>query len=380
MQFLPKELIKMKVNVTLLFICTWLISSHICAEENVDKNGVNQTVYLSDKKDWIRLKSGEIIQGKLKGSINNDLGSYKKKIEFKSDKLGTQSIKLSDISVMETTETYTIRTSAGDIYSGRLAVQKGVVFLTQKSQQQTIPIKDVVSIYRSGTNESTPWEAKFTLGIDLKSGNTDKFSFRGEAKGERRTVDSRTKLGASYENSKANGEKTADKSVVSGSYDLYLNDRLFLRPIDSSLTTDEFQNLDYQFKESISVGYFFIANSEVEWDVYLGPGFTYTRYLTVEEGEDTSVNSAALTLGSNLSYEITKNINFKHTYKLNWANSESGGAAHTNALAFDIDLVGNLSLEIKGVWDHISHPKTDSKGVTPKKDDYTTFVSLGYTL
>ena len=81
----------MKVNVTLLFICTWFISSHICAKESVDKNGVNQTVYLSDKKDWIHLNSGEIIQGKLKGSINNELGSYKKKIEFKSDKLGTQS-------------------------------------------------------------------------------------------------------------------------------------------------------------------------------------------------------------------------------------------------------------------------------------------------
>ena len=276
----------MKVNVTPFFLCTSLISSGICAEESVDSSNVNQTVYLSHEKDWIRLKSGEIIQGKLKGSINNEQGSYKKKLEFKSDNLGTQSIKLSDIDLMETAEVFTIRTSSGDIYNGKLSVQKGIVFLIQKDQRQTIPIQDVVSIYRSGTNESTPWEAKFTLGMDLKSGNTDKFSFRGEARGERRTVDSRTKIGTSYEKSESNGEKTADKSVASGSYDLHLNNRLFLRPIDFSITRDEFQNLDYQVTESVSIGYFFIANSQTEWDVSLGPGYTYTKYLTVEEGED----------------------------------------------------------------------------------------------
>ena len=370
----------MKVNVTLFFLCTSLISAGTCAEENMGSSNVNQTVSLSPEKDWIRLKSGEIIQGKLKGSINNEQGSYKKKIEFKSDNLGTQAIKLSNIRVMETAETFTIRTSAGDIFNGRLSIKKGIVFLIQQDQKHTIPIEDVVSIYPGGTNEPTPWEAKFTLGMDLKSGNTDKFSFRGEAQGERRTVDSRTKIGTSYEKSESNGEKTADKSVASGSYDLYLNNRLYLRPIDSSLTKDEFQNLDYRFTESVTVGYFFIANSRTEWDVSLGPGYTYTRYLTVEQGEDTSVQSAALTLDSNFDYEITRNIDFQHTYRLNWANSDSGGATHTNTLAFDIDLVGNLSLEIKGIWEHTSNPKTDSKGITPKKDDYTTFVSLGYTL
>ncbi|MEL7286595.1 MAG: DUF481 domain-containing protein [Pseudomonadota bacterium] len=79
-------------------------------------------------------------------------------------------------------------------------------------------------------------------------------------------------------------------------------------------------------------------------------------------------------------YELTDDIDLSHTYNLNWASNDAGGTRHTNELGFDIDLVDDLELSIKAVWDHLSETKADAEGVVPEKDDYKFHFGLTYEL
>ncbi|WP_245834630.1 DUF481 domain-containing protein [Vibrio salilacus] len=46
------------------------------------------------------------------------------------------------------------------------------------------------------------------------------------------------------------------------------------------------------------MGYFFIVNDSTEWDVTIGPAYTYTKFVTVEEGNSSKANSSAFQLES----------------------------------------------------------------------------------
>ncbi|MBU2899138.1 DUF481 domain-containing protein [Vibrio hepatarius] len=374
----------MKLQSTTLFIAICAVQSSAFAKEQLAEQVIDepnsQTVYFEDNDDWVKLKSGEVIKGELNGTIKKDSNSYKQEIEFDSDDLGDQEIELGDIQELQTAGYFTIRTADGAIYDGYLSIRSNKLYLTNVDQEMSFPVTEVVSIYRGNEKDSEQWDAEFTFGMDMSSGNTDEFTLHGDIDAERNTVESRTQLNASHETKESNDEKTANNSKVSGSYDIYVDNKLFFRPLDLKAENDEFQNLDYKITASMGVGYFFIANDTTEWDVTIGPAYTYTKFITVEEGNSSTANSGAFKLDSNFDYELTKNIDFSYDYNMVWESEESGGVHHTNSIGFDIDLVGDLDLSIDGVWDHVSDPTADSDGKVPEKDDYKMLVGLSYEL
>lgn len=374
------EKVQMKLKVTAFCIATVVAQPNAFAAEEVTEELNSQTVYIDESDDWVKLKSGEVLKGELTGTVKKESNSYDQEIEFDSDDLGDQEIELEDVSVLETASYFTIRTASGEIHDGYLSIRDNKLYLKKGDQEQSFPVTQVVSIYRGSEKDSDYWTADLFFGLDISKGNTDEFSMLGEVEAERNTVESRTKLNARHEVSESNEEKTAQKSQFGGSYDIYINNRLFFRPIKFSALSDEFQNLDYQVNASMQVGYFFIANSDTEWDVSIGPGMQYSEFSTVEEGEDSSASSTILTLESNFEYELTKDIDFSYTYNLDWASDDAGGMRHKNDLGFDIDLVGDLEFSIKATWDHVSQTKADSDGVVPEKDDYKINFGLSYEI
>ena len=370
----------MKLKIMAFFIATVICQPSVFAAEENAQEINSQTVYIDKSDDWVKLKSGEVLKGELSGTVKKESNSYDQEIEFDSDDLGDQEIELEDVSVLETASFFTIRTASGDIYDGYLSIRDNKLYLKKGDQEFSFPVNQVVSIYRGAEKDSDYWTADLFLGLDISKGNTEEFSLLGEVEAERNTVESRTKLSARHEVSESNNEKTAQKSQFNGSYDIYLNNRLFFRPVKLSVLSDEFQNLDYQVNASMQVGYFFVADSDAEWDVSIGPGMQYSEFSTVEAGEEDSASSTILTLESNFEYELTKDIDFSHTYNLDWASNDAGGMRHKNDLGFDIDLVGDLEFSIKAIWEHVSQTKADSDGVVPEKDDYKINFGLSYEL
>ena len=369
----------MKLKVIVFCISTVIGQLNVFAAEEVTAELNSQTVYIDENDDWVKLKSGEVLKGEFTGTIKKESNSYEQEIEFDSDDLGDQEIELEDISVLETASYFTIRTVGSKIYDGYLSIRDNKIYLKKGEQEQLFLMNQVVSIYRGAEKDSDYWVVDLFFGLDISKGNTDEFSMLGEVKAERNTVESRTKLNVRHDVSESNNEKTAQKSQLDASYDIYINNRLFFRPINFSILSDEFQNLDHQTNISMQVGYFFVANSDAEWDVSIGPGMQYSKFSTVEEGEDLSASSTIVTLESNFEYELTKDIDFSHTYSLDWA-SDSGGMRHKNDLGFDIDLVGELEFSIKVIWDHVSQIKADSDGNVPEKDDYKINFGLSYEI
>lgn len=371
----------MKIKLLALCIASSIYHPSVMAEEETQtEERKSQTVFIDESDDWLQLKSGEVIKGELTGTIKEETNSFDQEVEFDSDDLGDQEIELEDIAVLETASFFTIRTSSGDIYDGYLSIREDKLYLSNDGEEIAFPVTEVVSIYRGSETDSDHWTTEIFLGLDISKGNTDEFSLLGEVEAERNTVGSRTKLKAKHENSKTNDETTANNSSFDGSYDIYLSNRLFFRPLKLSLLRDEFQNIDYQVNASMQMGYFIIANSQTEWDVSIGPGYQYTDFKTVEEGVSGDATSNTLTFESNFEYELTDDIDFSHTYNLNWASNDAGGTRHTNELGFDIDLVDDLDLSIKAIWDHVSDTKADAEGVVPEKDDYKFHFGLTYEL
>ncbi|MYM58988.1 DUF481 domain-containing protein [Vibrio sp. OCN044] len=374
----------MKLQATALFIAISSMQSSAFAKEQAENQVIeepnSQTVYFEKNDDWVKLKSGEVIKGELNGTIKKDSNSYKQEIEFDSDDLGDQEIELGDIQELQTAGYFTIRVSDGSIYDGYLSIRNDQLYLTSADKEISFPVTEVVSIYRGKEKDSEQWDAEFTFSMDMSSGNTDELTLKGGIDAERNTVESRTKLNASHENKESNDEKTANNSKVKGSYDIYIDNKLFFRPLDLEAESDEFKNLDYKVTASMGVGYFFIANETTEWDVTIGPAYTHTKFITVEEGSSSTANSGAFKLDSSFEYELTKNIDFNYDYSMTWESAESGGVQHINEIGFDIDLVGDLDLSIDGIWEHVSDPAADSDGKVPEKDDYKMFVGLSYEI
>ncbi|PNQ71944.1 DUF481 domain-containing protein [Vibrio sagamiensis] len=340
----------------------------------------SQVVWIDNNDDWLQLKSGEVIKGELTGTIKEESNSLDQEIEFDSDDLGDQDIEIKDIAVLETVSFFTVRVASGDIHEGFLSIKDGKLFLRNEVKEWSFPIEQVVSIYRGRQDESEQWKTELFLGLDISKGNTDEFSLLGEIETERLAVDSRTKLKARHENSESDSKTIAKSTSFDGSYDIYLRNKLFFRPLKLSIISDEFQNIDHKEDVSMQMGYFIIAMPHTQWDVSLGPGYQYTAFRTVESGEKENVSSSGLYFESNFEYELTRNIDLTHFYSFNWTSKKNMGTQHRNELGIDIDLVKDLDLSIKATWDHVSNVEPNAEGITPKEDDYTFHFGLSYEI
>ncbi|MGF1697268.1 DUF481 domain-containing protein [Vibrio lamellibrachiae] len=338
---------------------------------------IQPTVTIEKDQGWMQLTSGEVLLGSLTGTVQEDQNSYELVIEFDSDELGDVEIDVEDIAVLQTADTFRVRLVNGETHEGRLTIV-GDKLTIQNESLHVYPVSLVVSIYSSVESELERWETDLFLGANFSKGNTDELSVSGEVSGKRQTVSSRTLLKYIGNVTQSSGEKTAQNHQFDGSYDIYLSNRLFFRPIKATVNSDKFQNIDYRINASMQLGYFIITQSDLEWDVSLGPGFQYTQFDTVLEGESASENSPTVVFSSDLEYELTKDIDFSHTYDLNWASNASGGVRHSNHFSFDMELVDDLDFTVKFIWDHNSNPKVDSDGNIPDRNDYKLNFGLTF--
>lgn len=328
-----------------------------------------ELMVINEQDDWVQLHSGETLKGELIGTVEHSQGSYDQTIEFDSDDLGDQEIDLEDISRLKTASPFRVLLNSGKVYRGYLAIN-GDTLIISGYKSIEIPKVQVVSIYRGVETEFERWSTDLFLGANISKGNTDELAISANIEAERKTVKSRVQLRYTGNLAETSGEKTAQNHLVDGSYDINLTPRFFYRPIKMTIDSDKFQNIDYRINASMQLGYFLFAESDFEWDVSIGPGFQYTRFETVQEGEPVDDNSPTILMSSKMEYEVTDTIDLSHTYDLNWSMTSTGGVRHTNNIGFDIEMIEDLDFSIKLVWDHQSNPTASADGTEPKKDDY----------
>ena len=272
----------------------------------------------------------------------------------------------------------------GTIAEGYLVVKEGKLSLVKEGKTTYFVLADILSIAASGKNELDLWDAYVNLGLNLQKGNTVQFDYTFKAGMQRRSASSRFKADyianySKYEDQeKEKDVVTANSDRLTSTYDWFFSQKVYLRAVDFEYLTDEFTNIDYRLRYGVAVGYHLIDTSRTTWDVNAGPSYQTTKFIEVLPNEDDSENSPGLVLGTDFSYEISKDIDYEASYNVQIVNEASGQFIHHLETGLEIELTSDFDLDLTFYAERTEKPKEDGNESTPEKNDYRLVVSLGY--
>jgi len=327
--------------------------------------------------DWVQLTSGEWLKGEIKSMYNDSL-------EFDSDKLDLLEIDWEDVKYLKSYRPSNINIENSEPLTGSLQISGDKVTITNGEDVREFKRHDLISLTPAGDREADLWSLKFTLGLNVRSGNTDQVDYNSKFNAKRRTARSRFVLDYIGNISKTgddNGDltETINNHRISASTNKYATRYFFYTPLFAEYYRDPFQNIDQRVTAGIGLGYTILDTGRFEWNVNGGPAYVSTKYISVLPGEEQKIEAGALVFGTDFDAEITSALDFIFKYKIQASEPEAGGYTHHMIGTFESEITGSLDFDISLIWDRISQPATDAEGITPKPDDYRLTVGVTYT-
>ena len=327
--------------------------------------------------DWVQLTSGEWLKGEIKSM-------YNKSLEFDSDKLDLLFIDWEDVKYLKSYRPSEINIEDNEPLTGSLQISGDKVTITDGENVQEFDRFDLISLTPSGKREADLWALKFTLGLNLRSGNTEQLDYNSKFNAKRRTAKSRFLLDYIGNISKTGNEdgvltETINNNRINTSLNVYATRYFFYTPIFAEYYRDPFQNIDQRITAGIGLGYTIFDNGKFEWNVNGGPAYVSTKYLSVQPGEEQKVEVGAVVFGTDFDTELTSALDFIFKYNIQAAKEEAGGYTHHMIATFESEITGSLDFDISMIWDRISQPATDADGNTPSPDDYRLTLGVTYT-
>ncbi len=327
--------------------------------------------------DWVQLTSGEWLKGEIKSMYNDSL-------EFDSDKLDLLSIDWEDVKYLKSYRPSNVNIENNEPLTGSLQISGDKVTITDGENVQEFDRFDLISLTPSGDRELDLWSIKFTLGLNVRSGNTDQIDYNSKFNAKRRTARSRFILDYIGNISKTGDDQdslieTINNHRLNASTSRYATRSFFYTPLFVEYYHDPFQNVDQRITVGIGLGYTIFDTGKYEWNVNGGPAYVSTKYLSVLPGEELKVEAGALVFGTDFDAELTSALDFIFKYHIQAAEEDSGGYTHHVIATFESEITGSLDFDISMIWDRISHPATDADGNTPEPDDYRLTVGVTYT-
>ena len=327
--------------------------------------------------DWVQLTSGEWLKGEIKSMYNDSL-------EFDSDKLDLLSIDWEDVKYLKSYRPSNVNIENNEPLTGSLQISGDKVTITDGENVQEFDRFDLISLTPSGDRELDLWSIKFTLGLNVRSGNTDQIDYNSKFNAKRRTARSRFLLdyiGNISKTGNAAGDltETINNHRISSNLDIYATRYFFYTPIFAEYYRDPFQNIEQRITAGFGLGYTILDTGKYEWNVNGGPAYVSTKYLSVLPGEELKVEAGALVFGTDFDAELTSALDFIFKYHIQASKPEAGGYTHHVIATFENEITGSLDFDISMIWDRISQPATDADGNTPEPDDYRLMVGVTYT-
>lgn len=326
--------------------------------------------------DWVQLTSGEWLKGEIKSMYNDSL-------EFDSDKLDMQTIDWKDVKYLKSYRPSSINVEGHELVTGSLQISEDKVTITNGEKVQEFKRSDLVSLAPSGDRERDLWAMKLTLGLNVRSGNTDQLDYNAKFNAARRTARSRFSLDyigniSKTGDSEGNLVETINNNRINASTSMYATRQFYYTPLFIEYYRDPFLNLDKRVTAGIGAGYTLYDTAGFEWNVNGGPAYVGTKFISVQPGEEQTVKAGALVFGTDLDYDITNTVEFIFNYRIQAAKQEAGGYTHHMIGTFETEIIGSLDFDISLIWDRISEPATDADGNTPTPDDYRLTVGVSY--
>lgn len=347
--------------------------------DKADKDEASSKPWLPAAKefDWVQLTSGEWLKGKIKSMYNDSL-------EFDSDKLDMQTIDWKDVKYLKSYRPSNVNIENSKPLTGSLQISSDKVTITNDYKIQEFNRADLISLTPSGDREVELWTIKFTLGLNIRNGNTKQVDYNSKFSAKRRTARSRFLLdyiGNISKTGDKNGvlTETINNNRINASNSIYETRYFYYMPIFAEYYRDPFLNLDQRLTAGIGVGYTIFDTGRFKWNVNGGPAYVSIKYISVQLGEEQKIKAGALVFSTDFDAELTSTLDFIFDYRIQVAEEESGGYTHHMIGTFESEITGSLDFDISLIWDHISQPATDADGIRPEPDDYRLMIGVTYT-
>lgn len=323
-----------------------------------------------DTFDWIELKSGEWLKGKIKSLQDEQL-------QFDSEEMDVRTFDWKDIRTVRSPRLNSVRFEDKTTAEGSLFITTNEVLLVTESSTNTYPRSDLLGIAPTGKREIDKWSADISAGMSFRSGNTKEIDYNAHITLERRTPSTRVSLEYLGNFGSIKNTETENNHRATIAYDYFLSRRLYLRIPDVEYYQDSFQNLDHRLTLGASLGYDIIHKSRAEWNVTIGPAWQRNWFHSVEAGQSKTADGTALVLGSRFDWEITHRIEFILEYRAQVTGREEGDNTHHAVATLEFEIHKRLNLDVSLVWDRVAAPATESNEHTPSSDDVRLNLALG---
>ncbi len=322
-----------------------------------------------DSFDWIQLKSGEWLKGRLKAMQD-------RKLEFDSEELDSLTFDWKDIRQVRSARTIDVLFTDGETRSGPVLIRPGAVGVGG-SPPRHVPAEQVQSLTPGGSRERNYWSGKGTLGLTLRAGNSDQMEYNAKAHLQRRTPATRLSLDYIGNVSTSSGVEEANNHRLNSEFDLWLSRRFYLILPFAEYYRDRFQNLAHRLTAGAGVGYNLIDRPNLDWNITSGPGFQEAWFASSQPDEPSSRGVAALIFGSRLDWKITRRIELILEYRGQYTSREVGETTHHSVSTLSLELTRRFDLDVSFVWDRISVPRIGADGLQPRPDDFRLVVGMG---
>jgi hypothetical protein len=325
----------------------------------------------NDGYDWIQLTSGEWLKGEF-------IGLFYEEVEFDSEVLEDLTIDWDDVAQVVSARKFGISIDGGDTMTGSLRFDADRVIVSNASGEREIQREDLIGISLLAEREIDRWEAKVSLGLNARKGNTEFVEQNAIASFERRTPISRATIDYVGSFNETEGVLVADNHRVMGVLDRFSRSKLFWRPVNIQYYRDEFQNIRHQGTLATGLGYELWDTKKTDWYVYFSAGANYLERVSVEEGQPESTRSPSYTVGTDFETDLTSWIEYFFTYRVSFLDDESGKRQHHLVTTLSTDLIRDIDFDVSLIWDRTELPQPASDGTIPEKDDYRLAVGIGF--
>lgn len=328
----------------------------------------------ADSFDWIMLTSGEWLKGEIKGLRDDDF-------EFDSDELDLLLLDWADVAELRSPRTVTYFFEGQITAAGPATMKDGLIRIRVGEEVREFQRSELLSIIEGKPTELSYWSANASLGLVARSGNTDQTDFNTIASVRRDAPKNRLDVGYVGNFGKVSGEQNVNNHRGTASFNVFLYRNWFLTPAALQLYSDKFQNIDLQGTLGLSVGAFIVRNNTVEFFASFGGGYTNTKYISVQEGEDESQDDAVVLPVVGFEWDITGDIDWTIDYNSQISIQDSELSVHHLTTVFSLEIWGDLlDFTVAANLDRVENPKENADGVTPSPNDLRLSVGLGVTL
>jgi len=325
---------------------------------------------MPEKFDWIQMTSEEWLKGEL-------ISMYDDSLEFDSKEFDLQTVDWGDVKEVRSKGTMQVAFEDGTIAIGRLFIDQQTVRVISDGEM-SFPRAGLLSITAGAPKEINYWSIKASLGANIREGNSKQLETTSKASLIRRTPKNRINIDWLATFNRTDGETAADNQRASVGWNRYLSKRFYITPIYGEWYRDPFINIGSRWTIGVGAGYELIKTSKTTWDVNAGLAYQTTSFVSVEDGEDDSVDTPALRIGTAFDHELTKWMDFLFAYDLMIVNEDSGTYTHHLETGLELELTSLLDFDITFIWDRTRNPQSDQNGLVPKQDDYRLVFFLGF--